>query len=634
MVIFIGTQVYSPETKRLNTSCNYSGINKIIFAIWQKLLGVGHTMKNVFKAALFMLVLVLSAALIYAAAANPAFSPAIGARSVNEGSPLNLVITSSAADVGNINFSACLVASPSAPADAPCTGTKVNTINNRSTIAVGTTVINYSYLSPTQMGFNWTPGFTQSGTYKLRFNVTDDDTKASSEDVVVTVTDVPPKLTATATLTLGGETQERSNPNHDAVDKREINISGTITITNDGVPEALNNLKGTATVASGFTENDLRINFTLPKVTLAAGESVSLPVSVRVPQKLNAVTSALVASAVSVGAIRFEANPALTGGTVSGTTQLDVRAENNLKLKDVKVRFDGKSESVDDGDTVKDMKPGMTVVFEIEVENRFKDKEDVTIEDIEVKAVSDGELDIDESDDIGDLGPEDTDIVTFESVIDDDADDGTFSVEISAEGTDEFGARHGEKMTVDFEIKRKSHEIEIKSLLLNPPTVSCEKETALTVNLRNSGRRDEDEVYVNVASPELGFGARSDKLELDQDDEDSVSFNIPVPESAARPANYRLTVDTYYNTGTKSNSDAAVLALAQCKAAEEEQPPAEEQPPVTAPPVVEQPKPVTPAAPEKKPFTETPQYIALLALGYVAVLGGGGLLLYKLIKKP
>ncbi len=587
-------------------------------------------MKNVFKAALFMIVLVLSAALIYAAAANPAFSPAIGAKSVNEGQTLNFIVASTANDSGPTNFSVCL--------PAPCVGTKVNTLSKDQQITIGLTKVNYSYIDATQMGFNWTPDFAQSGTYTFRFNVTDDDTNANPEDVTVTVVNVPPMLTATAILTLGGENQERSNPNHDTVDKREINLSGTIILKNDG-PEALNSLKGTATVASGFSESDLRINFTLPKATLAVGESISVPVSARVPQKLNGVTNALVAAAVNVGSIKFEANPAIAGGAVSGTTQLDIRAENNLKLKDVKVKFDGKSESVDDRDTVKDMKPGMTVVFEIEVENRFKDKEDVTIEDIEVKAMSNGELDIDENDDIGDLGPEDTDTVRFESVIDEDADDGTFTVEISAEGVDEFGARHGEKITVDFEIKRKSHEIEIKSMVLNPPTVSCEKEASLTASIRNSGRRDEEEVYVNIASPELKFGARSDKLEIDQDDESTVSFNIPVPADVARPANYRITVDTYFNTGTKSNSDVAILALAQCKAAaEEEQPPAEEEQPVTVvtpPPATEQPKqPVTPLAPTKKPFVETPQYLALLALGYVVVLGGGAALLLKLLRKP
>ena len=589
-------------------------------------------MKNVFKGVLFLLVLVLSAALIYAAANAPAFSPAIGAKSVNEGQPLNFIVTSSAADVGAINFSVCT--------DAPCVGTKVNAINKDQQITIGSTKVNYSYLSVTQMGFNWTPDFTQSGAYKFRFNITDDDTDNSFEDVTVTVVDIPPKLTATATLKLGGDTQERSDPNHDTDDRREVNVTGTITLTNDG-PEALNSLKGTVTVASGFTEKDLTVNFTLPKTSLAVGESISVPVSVRVPQKLDAINKAFQRIDVNVASLTFSATPAVSGGTVSGVTQLSLRAENNLRIKNVKVKYGTKSETVDDGDTVKDLKAGQTIDFEIELENRFKNKQDVKIEDITLKVESDSQIDIDEDEDVGDLSPEDKDTIKFSSVIDEDADDGTYNVEISVDGTDEFGARHGEKLTARFEIKRKSHEIEVKSLTLNPPTVSCEKETRLSANIRNSGRRDEDEVFVAVESPELKFGARSDKLSLDEDDEDTVSFTVPVPESTPRPANYRITVDTYYNSDTKSNSEVVLLNVAKCGAEEEKKaevaPPAEEKKKeevtvVTVPPPQPQANITAPQAPAKKSFLETPQYVALLVLGYVVVLGGGAALLIKLMK--
>lgn len=589
-------------------------------------------MKNIFKAVLFMLVLVLSAAFV-SAGADPVLN-SVSDQFVNEGTLLQIFLSTTAGpDSGPFtNFSVCQV---TAAADTLCSGTP-----SKISITIGSTVANITNISNTQGQFNWTPSFAQAGTFFFLFNASDADSQ-SFKIGKVTVVDVPPKLTVTGTLTLGGDSQERSDPNHDTDDKREVNVTGTITVKNDG-PEQLNNLNGVVSVASGFTASDLTVNFTLPKTTLAVGESISVPVSVRVPQKLDGVNRALSAVAVNVATITFSATPAVTGGSISGATQLALRAENNLKIKDVKVRFDGKSETVDDGDTVDDMKPGMSVEFEIEIENRFKEKEDVDIEDIEVKVVSNGELDIDEDEDAGDLGAEDKDTIKLSSVIDDEADDGTFNVEISVEGTDEFGARHGEKIKVNFEIKRKSHEIEIKSLTLNPPTVSCDKETRLTANIRNSGRRDEEEVFVSVASPELQFGARSDKLEIDEDDEDSVSFTIPVPESTPRPANYRITVDTFFNTGTKSNSEVALLSVAKCGAVKEEEkeeayPPAEEKKEeitvVTVPPAqVNVTTPAQPAA--KKPFVETPQYLALLALGYIAVLGGGAAILIKLVQRP
>ncbi|MBI3036528.1 hypothetical protein HYY73_02115 [Candidatus Woesearchaeota archaeon] len=576
-----------------------------------------------------MLVLVLSAAFV-SAGADPVLTDP-GAKSVNEGSLLSISLTSTSPDVGGYtNFTACLL-SPNTAAGT-CAGSKVP-------FAIGTTTANITNLSNTAGQFNWTPDFTQSGTYFFNFSTSDADPTISTKVVTVTVVDVPPKLTATATLTLGGDNQERSNPRHDTEDKREINVTGTITIKNDG-PEQLNDLKGVVSVASGFTESDLKVNFTFPKTTLAVGESITVPVSVRVPQKLDGVNRALSAVAVNVASVTFSATPAVTGGSVSGATRLDLKAENNLEIKDVKVRFNGESESVDNDDTVDNMKPGQTVEFEIELENRFKEKEDVTIEDIELRVVGNGELDIDEDEDVGDLGPEDKETIKLSSVIDDEADDGTFDVEITVEGVDELGARHGEKWIVKFEIERKSHEIEIKSLTLNPATVSCEKETRLSVDIRNSGRRDEDEVFVRVASPELGFGGVSDKLDVDEDDEETVNFNVPVPETVARPANYRITVDTYFNTGTKSNSDVALLSVQKCAPAEkEEQPPVTEEPAEQPPVVVVQPpvvaeKPVAPQAPAKKSFLETPQYVALLVLAYVVVLGGGATLLLKILRKP
>ncbi len=582
-------------------------------------LGVGCTMKNVFKSVLFILVLVLSAAFV---AANPIINP-VADQTVNEGSLLTVQVTSTAPDGASP-----LITKLCQP--APC-------VPSLSEITIGSTKANFTNLTLTTAEFRWQPDFSQAGSYTFNLTVSDGDS-FSNDTFVVTVNNVPPKLTTTATLALGGDIQERSDPNHDTDDKREVYVTGTITVKNDGEP--VTGLAGTVAVATGFTSNDVNITFTLPKTALATGESIAVPVTVRVPQKLDAVTRALVTSAVNVATITFSATPTFTVGPVSGTTQLALQAENNLKIKDVKVRFDGKSENVDDGDTVDDMKPGMNVEFEIELENRFKDKEDVTIEDVEVKVISGGELDIDESEDVGDLGAEDKETVKLESSIDADADDGTFSVEISAEGVDEFGARHGERIVVDFEVKRKSHEIEIKSVTLNPPTVSCEKETRLTADIRNSGRRDEDDVVVRLTSPELSFGAVSDKLSLDQDDEDTVSFNIPVPESIARPANYRVTVDTYFNTDTKSNSEVVLLSVAKCGAEDEKEkvtPPEEgkkdEVTVITVPPTQPQVN-VTPQEQPaaKKSFLETPQYVALLVLGYVVVLGGGAALLIKLMK--
>ena len=601
-------------------------------------------MKNVFKGFLFVLALVMFTAFVSAAANVPAITP-IGPKSVNEGQALNFVVTTSAADAGAINFSVCLVSSPSASVDVPCAGTKVNVLSTSSSIPVGPTTVAYSFTSPTQMTFVWTPDFTQSGTYKFRINATDDDTNNSFENVVVTVNNVLPQITVTSPLALGGDTQSRSNPNHDTQSLREVNITGTINIQNSG-PEQMNNLEvASISFTSGFSSSDLNINYTFPKKTLLPGESMTLPVTVRIPQKLNAIDSSFNILNPLVATLNFVASPAISGGTVTAASQISLKAENNLHIKSVKVRFRGKSDTAYDGDKVQNMKAGDAVVIEVEVENRFKNKEDVKIEDITVRAVSDSQIDIDEDDNPGDLNADDTDTVTLQSVIDDTADDGTYDVKISADGTDEFGARHGEKITVRFEVKRESHEISIQSISLNPSSVSCEKTTTLSTNIKNTGRRDEKEVYVRLSSPELSFGAVSDKLSLNKDDDETTHFTIPMPDSV-KPGTYRITADTYYSTGTKSTSDATTLTVSKCGGTAVVEPPAVSESPkqATAPP------PVTvitvPAEPSrnnttatvpaqaKKSLLETPQYLALLVLGYIVVLGGGAAMLLKLARRP
>ncbi|HLD97287.1 MAG TPA: hypothetical protein VI934_03000, partial [Candidatus Nanoarchaeia archaeon] len=492
------------------------------------------------------------------------------------------------------------------------------------------------------MTFTWAPDFTQAGIYKFRVNATDDDTDASFENVVVTVNNVLPQITVTSPIALGGDTQSRSDPNHDTESLREVNMTGTINIQNSG-PELMSNLEvASITFGSGFGSSDLKINYTFPKKTLAPGESISVPVSVRIPQKLDAVDSSLNLISPIVATLNFAATPSVSGGTVTAPSQITLKAKNNLQIKNVKVRFQGKSETVNDGDKVDKMRAGDNVEIEVEVENRFKDKEDVKIEDITVRAISDQEIDIDEDDDLGDLNADDTDIVTLSSVIDDTADDGTYDVEISADGTDEFGSRHGEKIKIRFEVTRESHEIDIQSISLIPSSVSCEETTTLSANIKNTGRRDEDDVYVRLSSPELSFGAVSDQLSLDKDDEESVHFNIPISENL-KPGTYRITVDTYYSTGTKSLSDAAVLSVSKCGGTVTEPPAVTEPPKQTTPPVTVITVPsepikddtpaTTPDAPAKKSFLETPQYLALLVLGYVVVLGGGAALLLKLAKR-
>jgi len=594
-------------------------------------------MKNMFKAFLFMIVLVLSAAFV-SAGPDPVLS-AISDQTINEGQAMRISLASTANDTIDITaggagstFRVCQVTSPS----GSCPG-------NANSINVGTTIANISSLSNKAGEFNWTPDFTQAGTYYFNISVADSDS-TSNRTLKVTVVDVPPRLGGTGALALGNAAQQKTNPLHDTETARGQNATGSITLSNEGpAPETITSITVKMVPQAGFTESDLKVNFSLPKTALAPGESMTIPVIVRIPEKLDAVSLKLLnPEPVSVGTLEFSAVSATSGAAVKAVTAITLQTDNHLDVIDnVKFTYGGKTKSASNDELVKDVRAGQAVDIEVTVKNTFTERENIDIQDVTVRVTS-GTLDIDEEDDLGDISPQDKETVKFTTTIDEDADDNTYDVEVTADGKDEFGARHGERIVIRFEIKRKSHEIEIKGIIVNPPTVACEKEARLTTSIRNSGKNNEKSVVVRVASPDLGFGAMSDPIELDENDEDTASFAVPVPESLPRPANYRITVETYYDTSVKSNSDVALLSVQKCAPAavqeeEEQLPVKEEKLPVTVitvPPLAQPTNVTPPQQQEKKSLLESPAYLAILGLGYVVVLGGGAALLIKLMRKP
>ncbi len=593
-------------------------------------------MKKMFGLASVLVLMIVAMAV--SVAANPLLS-GIGAKSVNEGSRLSFLITSTAADnpaSSPTAFRICSVVSPA----VNCIGTAPNA-NGFSSLAIGATTANITNLSNTQAQFNWTPDFTQSGTYTIRFNASDADS-STAENVVITVADVPPSFTVTS-LSLGSKSQDRSNPKADDEKDFNVNVSGIVTITNTG-GETIKNLKfDRVTGLSKYSSSFANVNsnsVSLAATELAPGASTTATVILRVPENLDAINSNGDHVAFDVAQLTFSGTKSDGVALSPVTSSVSMMAENNLKFNLGKLLFDSKSEKIDDGDTVKDIKPGMVIELELELESKLKDKDDLDIEDIVVTVESTGDtddLDVDEEDEIDAIGPEETATSTISFDVEDDALKGKESMVISLEGVDENGAKHGETWELTLDITREDHEIGIKSATLIPSSLSCEASAELSVSIRNTGRRDEDKVYLRVYSTELNFNSNVEIGSLDSNDEETRTFTLPVAVDAAS-GTYRVNIETYYNVGTKSDTDAKVLAKQACEKA---QPPKkEEKGPIVVVPlpdngIVKTPTPevVTPAPEPKKGFLDSKAFIAVLILGYVAVLGGGSIVLIKLLRK-
>ena len=454
-------------------------------------------------------------------------------------------------------------------------------------------------------------------------------------------------------LKLGDDRQDRSNPRHDDDDDSEVNVTGTITVTNNG-NRNLNNLRVTVSLgkdASGqrISLSDLLPDVSIPSegVTLAVGESTEVSVEMRVPEELDAVDKKGRKAAFNVADIVFQADH--SGGTISKTVNVEMEAENKLIIDDAKITFDDTTETIDEGDSVDGVKPGNEILIDFQIESRYDDDEDVGIEDIELTVEGRGDLDFEEEENVDDLNPEETDSVEVKFEVDEDAGRGDEDIEITLLGEDENGARHGELWEVTLEIEREDHEIDINSVILEPATISCEKYADLKVEIRNTGRRSEDETYIKITNSELNYQVASERLDLDEDDEVTRTFTVPVPPDTL-PGSYRLTVETYYDTIRRSMAEVAVLTKEECRreavAPEKEEDKTEEiivvtelpKPVPSVPqvdnPVVMPPKETVPIAGNAEgSLLEGNAFLAFLIVGYLVVLCGGAIVAFRLLKK-
>lgn len=386
--------------------------------------------------------------------------------------------------------------------------------------------------------------------------------------------------------TIGGENQERN-----------INASSSFTITNTNTTAALNNIVVTAT--AGANDQKYRLAFSNAPTTLAAGASQTVTVTAIVPLDHPGVDTNLQERPVKIGEITVTGT---TGTAETARADVFMQAVNQLEIKRARIECETKSESVDDGDKVENLKPGEDCTLEVEVENNFDDNDrdnrrvgDIAFPTIDItidSSSSDIDLD-DDGDDIDDLEAGDEDSISLTIEIDEEAEDRTVSLDIVMSGRDENGALHGEKLTARLEVVRLTHDIQIRRIELAPSRVSaCEASSVkATVNMLNQGKRDEDDVAMEVSVPDLKFSKRVTDIQLDKDDSTAASIDIPVPQNT-KPGVMRVDVKTFFDTIAPSNSGSVDLTVDACNAETKSnvttvQPSTTQQPPVVVVPTTQ-----------------------------------------------
>ncbi|MBI1970322.1 hypothetical protein HYS47_01100 [Candidatus Woesearchaeota archaeon] len=375
-------------------------------------------------------------------------------------------------------------------------------------------------------------------------------------------------------IKIGSETQPRSNPRADAEDSptaRNVFARTTFTLQNNGTTTITNLLPVVSEVVPRTGDEAYQFRFTnLPASgSLAAGEQVTVTIEGRIPKDLDAVNrETLKPAAQLVANLKVRGTDSTGAAVETELTPVNMQAINMLRLDDVDICFQNNCESADDGDNVKDVKPGDIVEARITIENEYSDsdEEDLEIDDVKIRIeIKDRDARTNERETLGSISPDDTDEETITFEIDEKANHGTVDMTIEVQGQDENGAWMGERWTVDLEITRENHDLPISDVIVTPSVLSCTgaKTVQTDVQYRNIGRKDEKKVAVEVKVPKMNIVTSQKEIEVGEDDRESQTLTFTVPEDA-KPGVYEVEVRTFYDNNKLSDIRQSTVTVPDC----------------------------------------------------------------------
>ncbi|HZX44700.1 MAG TPA: hypothetical protein VFF28_03365 [Candidatus Nanoarchaeia archaeon] len=356
------------------------------------------------------------------------------------------------------------------------------------------------------------------------------------------------------------------------MDKTSIDITSKPTGPISSTFKLTNNNTASTTASLQLVSSDLsRYNLSLSpngfnqQFTMSPGQSIDFTLTGRVPKDVTTRTAAY------TGTIK-----AYFGTTELASLPLNVIVESQLSLEDVKFKVDGKSRSIDNGNTRSDVFPGSKLEISGDVENLFSDDDDIQIEDVEVEITIEGiddDDDLEETIEIGDIDADDTESFTATFDIPENVDEGDYDVRIEVTGDDENGGKHVVLWDdIKIDIEKEKHDIQIRKLSLAPTRVDCNRNIKLDMVLKNLGRTDEDEVVLRIENTALGISEEDTSIpEIEEGTDDETEYekvySFRIGDSV-RAGTYPISVKAYYETDTLSDTQSVDLTVAECRADE------------------------------------------------------------------
>lgn len=284
---------------------------------------------------------------------------------------------------------------------------------------------------------------------------------------------------------------------------------------------------------------------------------------------------------------------AATGSLAAGIeiTEIDVHVDYDEAYTyriDDKDRADTDSVPVANNSKINaDVLPGSNITFTVRVANTFQGEEpdlrDAFVT-ITLEEMDDG-ADLDEQSADFDLEPGNDYRTDVKFAVPLDVDESTYNVVVEAEGEDKNETLYKTQVNLKLEVKKQSHDIRIKNVMLAPGVVDCDRKARLAAEIINAGSNAESQIALEFKSAVLGVNSYDRDIFLDSSEEASAEektyskiLNIEVPPFF-KSGTYPISVNLYWKNFVLFDQKNVDLAVRDCGAgvAQAQQPkPAEE----------------------------------------------------------
>lgn len=245
---------------------------------------------------------------------------------------------------------------------------------------------------------------------------------------------------------------------------------------------------------------------------------------------------------------------------VSASADLFMETGEVLVIDRVKIECDS-LESVDEGEDIEAL-PGQECFVTVRVENVH---DEIDLEDVEIEIESDSaDVDGDEAE-ISSIDADDREEEQLTLSIDEDAYDGKVDITIIAKGEDDDGNEYRDEFEFSLEIERAKNELTIARMTTNPSRANRCFDTRVDVRVyvENTGTRDQEHMAVELSVPALNFKKKLRDLELDEGDEDRVTFSVPIDEKTAF-GSFIATAKVFYENVVQIDSKSTNIEVMKC----------------------------------------------------------------------